>query len=243
MKKAGFLISFLFFSMCGDTQYIKTLFEQEKVNGRVNTITEIQLTPKSDGTETDSLIIKRKYDNKGNTIQEIFTSIDHVPPDVAVFDKDANLIKKRRLMNVSVFNYTTHYKDNKQKNTICNAFATKEAYLFDKKGTLTRSNKYQTDGQLLNKALYKYDDKNRLVALESYTNADSLYEQWVYKYDLKNLVIEKDIYYGKHQIQERTIYTYLDFDKLGNWIKRKQEEIERENRTAKIVTRVIEYSK
>jgi hypothetical protein len=250
MKKVGFIISLLSICFNSRAQHVKVLLTQEKVYGRVNTITEIQLTPKSDGTATDSLVIKRKYDNKGNTIKEIFTTINHYSPNENVFDKDGNRFKGRRRMNISVFNYNTFYKNDGERKIICKDYAMKKIYLFDKNGTLTRSDEYQTNGQLTSRGIYKYDDKHRLIEINFYTDKDSLYEQDIYKFNDKNLVTERSTFWDennlqKHLLQAQYIYNYVSFDRFGNWIKRNQKEIESGNRaesvTDKIVIRKITY--
>lgn len=193
MKKAGFLILILF-SIQSKAQYIKTLYDQEKINGRVNSITETQLTLNSDGTATDSIVIKTQYDNRGNIVQEIYSAIYYGLPNIDVFDKDGNKITKRRRQNVSIFKYATYYQTNGKKIT-CNAYAVKNVYLFDKSGTLTRSQKYQTDGKLVNNDLYKYDDKNRLIEIDSYTEKDSLSEQ-IYINTTTKIWLLKEAYSG-----------------------------------------------
>jgi hypothetical protein len=243
MQKAIVLIVLLFYSTLDSSRYIKTLFEQQIVHGNVNEITEIELTPKSDGTKTDSSIIKTTYDKSGNTLDETFIHISHHSPNVDLFDANGNKVKKRRSKSVSVFKYTTRYNNYAERVTICKAYGTQEDFKFEKNGLLLTSSKYQTDGRLTRKGLYKYDNKNRLVTLKFISDKDSLYEYITYKYDDKNLIAERSDYYDRDSLQSKFVYKYLVFDKLGNWTKRKQEEIYKDYTSNKIVIRRIKYSR
>jgi len=241
MQKAIVLIVLLFYSTLDGSRYIKTLFEQQIVHGNVNEITEIELTPKSDGTKTDSAIIKTTYDKSGNTLTETFIRISHYSPNVVVFDANGDKVKKRRSKSVAIFKYTTKYNNYGERETMCKG--TQEDFKFEKNGLLLTSSQYQTDGRLTRKGLYKYDNKNRLVTLKFISDKDSLYEYTTYKYNDKNLIAERSDYYASDSLQSKFVYKYLAFDRLGNWTKRKQEEIYKDYTIDKIVIRRIKYSR
>ncbi len=124
-------------------------------------------------------------------------------------------------------------------------------YTYDEKDNMTENIHYKSDGNIMGIDKFKYDDKGQAIKVIHYRSDGSLYSIFTYEYDIRYLdkvvlwryqrfqMGNLDIYLiykydDKGNITEfnetdadgylypTKTYEYDEYDKLGNWIKRKE---------------------
>ncbi len=104
---------------------------------------------------------------------------------------------------------------------------------------------YDKKGGVVGEQDYTYDQKNNLVQ-ETWIDSDGIsYNQLTYRYNNEGNPVEKKVYAMKPTIKtERShlikseLMTYVEFDKMGNWLKKNSVE---DTIVKKVVERVITY--
>jgi len=96
----------------------------------------------------------------------------------------------------------------------------KARFVYDDKGRLTQIitvRQSRDDGE---KWVYAYDDKGRMIEEYRVNMSGVKHSRRTMTYNEKDLVKDKDLYTLDDRVYENRHYTY-EYDKLGNWIKKK----------------------
>ena len=88
-------------------------------------------------------------------------------------------------------------------------------FLYDDKGNLQESVRYDSSGGVSQREVFKYDDKNRLAEESRFESKDSLVEKGVHKYDQQGRRTETLLYDQKNNVIGKTVYVYDASGKLA----------------------------
>jgi antitoxin component YwqK of YwqJK toxin-antitoxin module len=185
----------------------KTDWEKDGLKGKVKSIREItyeaveKFGKLTKGEifcdESGCFVYQRKYDTKGNKIEEnrYYSNGSLDDKYTYKYDDKGNLTEENR------------YKSN-------GSLDWKKTYKYDGKGNRTELNIYDSDGSLDREYTYKYDDKGNLIEENYYNSNGSLSWKYTYKYDGKGNNIEYNVY-EDGSLDSKKTYKY---DDKGNCI-------------------------
>lgn len=189
------------------------------------------------GRDQAKNIIKYRYDDNGNRIEEIG------------YDPNGNVFMKM----------TYKYDDNgnlteEKSYDSDSGIDSKSIYKYDASGNKIEDNDFDSEGRI-SKCTYKYDDKGNKLEVINYFLDGSISGKATYKYDEKSNVIEEydfNVQFtredDKYNTEQMTTCQY-EFDSKNNWIKKivnitwKSDLFEDDDssNTSNIIEREIEY--
>lgn len=201
MKKvviiAGALILLLLKSSYG--QYIRAVYNNERILGNVATVTDINYVMK-DTAIVDSVTYTTKYDNEG-WATDIY---EHFP-------------KTYRIDTTSFSHIYTRYEyDNngKRKSMKC----VNDVVNYNEKGQEVKRTKYNKSGILTEEITSSYDDNGNRIESKIQRYRSRGFDIVRYKYDVDKKLIEEIYEFPGTRFKLR--YQYITFDVKHNWTKR-----------------------
>lgn len=168
-----------------------------------------------------------KYDAKGNKVaksskENFKTPYEFKNGRVIIsgsttsyeYDKRGNLILEATGMFKDTFQY-----DNNNNMIVHEDYSCRETYNYDVNGNKLEYKKCKSDGTVESIETFKYDAKGNLIEeneenILGYNNTS--------KYDDNGLLVEKYSYNKDGKYGDHMNYIYDQFDKTGNWIKKRE---------------------
>jgi len=115
------------------------------------------------------------------------------------------------------------------------------AYKYDGKGNKISQTNYRVDGSSYITTTWTYDEKGNIVVKTAYKTDGKLFYWITYKYDEQGNMIELNDFIANGTLSRKVLFEY-EFDKSGNWIKKKERDGKEErSKTPFIQERTIEY--
>lgn len=120
---------------------------------------------------------------KGNVFHEFYISIN----SIIEFNEEGNVIMEGYYLPNG--NFHRNYKK-------------------DNRGNKIEENRYNSNGEFLEKQVYVYDERDILIEDNIYRSDGKLSFKTIYKSDHKNNIVEEDVYNSKGQLKSKTINKY-----------------------------------
>ncbi|TAL59828.1 MAG: hypothetical protein EPN85_08580 [Bacteroidetes bacterium] len=178
-----------------------------------------------------------QYDSTGNMIESNFYNLDgshHVMKYICEYDDKGNQIEKNIYYDSlrtekTIYKYdgkgnqieivNTTYGDNgifRNKNTC--------KYKYNDQGDKIEENKYEWNGNLINKRIFHYNVNRDLIEYNYYhydiDGSVAGLVKYTYKYDSnRNIIYQSDLYDSKGRMPDENTCSY-EYDEKNNWIKR-----------------------
>lgn len=209
-KKLALFLTVL--SLCSYGQKIKkTHWEKMNLFDKVGFIEEYQ--------ECGKMRHLYSFNEKGDLVKE------------EIYESDGHLKEE------SVYKYLSEgYQKEVLSYTDDGALKSKEVYRYNEYGAPVDDSPYVTM-QYYPTTRSEYDENGNEIVRKKYDGTGFLYEKIIFKYDEKNNETESVIHnYNTHTEQHRT--NQYVFDKLGNWISKKEFF---EDKLIRVIKRNIEY--
>ena len=241
MKKfiSLFMVGFLLFS-CSEEDTKETDWENNKLNGKFKSITEIKYdaVEKFGEFQKGSLGHKliSKYDKSGNltewTKYRSNESIDS--KSISKYDDNGNRTAEATyksdgsLKSEAVHKYDEigNQKESAYYNYDHDFLGSKSIYKYDTSGNQTEERYMLSDGSLIDKSICKYDESGNVIECATYNSDDTLSSKSTYKYD-KSGNVSEETYYTSYDpfnyvpFNKHNKYTYkYEYNSKGQWIKK-----------------------
>jgi hypothetical protein len=206
------LLIFLCFKSYG--QYVRGFYNNEKINGRVVSVTDIECYQTPEGA-VDSNISVINYNSKGEAIEQRITK----RYDRRFSNPILGKIDTNQFYPQSTLSFLYYYgKDDKLKTVVATmSDSSKAAFKYNGSEQMEKHWTY-SNGQLSEATSLSYDKNGNLKRMSIYSLSKKITIVQEYKYDKNNLMTEEIVYrdgvnsYTRH-------YTYLEFDIKNNWTK------------------------
>lgn len=134
---------------------------------------------------------------------------------------------------------------------------TRELFKYDNKGNLSETISYKYDGTLYATYTRVYDAENRLIRLTRLDGKGRPIDQSIYNFD-SNGTLKKEMkynsasYYGNDELApgkldsgfglfQAGVRIEYEYDKVGNWIKRSEYDLETPTKLQSVTFRTIQY--
>lgn len=195
-------------------QYVRGFFNNEKINGRVVSVTDIDCFLRPTGA-VDTNFSCISYDEKGDaTEQHFYKGYDkHYPkpqwPDTT----------KTKLYAQTWDYYFTYYKDSEghKLKVVFGQAPNKHVLIYNAAGQVKKNFIYDPKDDVIQDISHKYDKNGNLSKISIYVPFENSWMTQEYKYDQNNLLIqETDYHLGAHR---KFFFRFDDFDAQNNWTK------------------------
>lgn len=170
-----------------------------------------------------------KYDSKGNKVvkssnENFKTPSEYKNGSVYIsgttysyeYDKRGNLILETTEVSKDTFQYDDNNNMIVHECYLGGSLIYKETYAYDEMRNKLEHKKYKSDGSTKLIETFKYDTNGNLIE-ENIANGKN-----TYKYDDNGYLIEKYNYSADGKYSDHMNYIYDQFDKTGNWIKKRE---------------------
>lgn len=191
-------------------------------------ITE-QTVNRPDGSLSWKLGWERTYDSEGKIIQKAHYNAEGAFTAVGLYayDDSGKKLKMTRYNPDGFVNFYLEYIYD-EKGKIKEEYERKEdgsprahiVYAYDDRGRQAERVHYNPDETLSARFIFTYDEHGNIVSFtESVSPAAILFQQ-TYKYDSKGNLV-KQVFYGNAKERIKDVFSSFEFDRPGNWIKRR----------------------
>lgn len=208
-NESGFETEFLLYYSNGQLEA-----KEVSIYNSSNKILEINVS------DTDGKIyisVKYQYDNNGKLINWKAYYNGDMDSDVnCITDANGRVIKETGISYGKYHNQT---------------------YKYDSKGNKIEENSYYEGDVLINTTKFEYNSYDKIIKESEYDDGITLTHEISYSYDSKGNVTDIIETYT-NSISRATKYIYDEFDKVDNWIKRRNY---KDNKITGITKRVITY--
>ena len=193
-------------------QYVRAPFSNEKINGKVISVTDIDCYNQPSGA-VDTVFSIIRYNEKGEAIeQHIFKRYDKRFPKP---QKPENISDEQFSQTLdSYFIYQYDKKGNKVSMTFSRNNV-KNTFNYDKEGRLKKQLIYGADSEKVERITDRYDKNGKLLKITMYYPKENSWITQKYKYDANNLMTEENDTYNLSS--RKFIYHFSNFDKQNNW--------------------------